>query len=145
MAAQEAERISVWRKGDYNSNTTRPLIEVLETKSIEDHLSGNSSMQQEFLLCMVAMSHGYLMSQFLIRGHFARIHANIDALRQALIDSEGVSIKEYLNTPNPINRACVLVCLHFHIFPRRANRECPGAFDDLSQVLGPCRPIAVFS
>jgi len=35
--------------------------------------------EQEFLLCMVAMSHGYFMSQFLIRGHLAPLRVNLDA------------------------------------------------------------------
>jgi hypothetical protein len=92
LASAEAARMPLWKEGHYHRSETEHLFDDLAVPDVLDHLSDESGSSQEFAVCLLTISHAYLMTQFLFRNHFAPIHVDFDVLKEAFVRNQGVRI-----------------------------------------------------
>jgi TIR domain len=95
LASEEAVKMPLWKEGHYHRSETEHLFDDLEVPDALDHLSEGSKSTNEFAVCLMTISHAYLMTQFLFRNHFAPIHVDLDALKEAFIRSQSARLEVF--------------------------------------------------
>ena len=70
-ASHEAQMVPVLKSGKIKASDYRDILPSISPKNVEEHLNPSSTDTQEFLLCLVAISHGYFATQHCVRCHYA--------------------------------------------------------------------------
>jgi TIR domain len=95
FASHEAQMIPVLRSGKVHADDYASILPSIHSKDVFEHLNKAATDTQEFLTCFVAICHGYFATQFCVRGHFAPIHVELLALKNALLEAREDQVSAY--------------------------------------------------